>query len=117
MHVQRVTPGLTLVVCCVCASSQTAEGVRVRCLEAQELVAHLHAFSCHSAGADFSKLPALFTNDATLAEAAVRVGGGLLAGWLLCATATGGAVPAALPSMHSALTHLARPRTALQCRL
>lgn len=50
---------------------QTAEAVRVRCLEAQELVGHLQTFSCHSAGSDFSKLPAIFTNDATLAEAAV----------------------------------------------
>lgn len=50
---------------------QTAEGLRLRCLEAQELISHLQAFSCHSAGEDFSKLPAIFTNDATLAEAAV----------------------------------------------
>ncbi|WIA33366.1 hypothetical protein OEZ86_006503 [Tetradesmus obliquus] len=49
---------------------QTAEGLRLRCLEAQELISHLQAFSCHSAGEDFSKLPAIFTNDATLAEAA-----------------------------------------------
>jgi hypothetical protein len=52
---------------------QTAEGLRVRCLEAQELISHLQAFSCHSAGEDFSKLPPIFTNDATLAEAAVSV--------------------------------------------
>jgi hypothetical protein len=50
---------------------QTAEGLRLRCLEAQELISHLQAFSCHSAGEDFSKLPPIFTNDATLAEAAV----------------------------------------------
>lgn len=52
---------------------QTAEGVRLRCLEAQELIGHLQTFSCHSAGNDFSKLPSIFTNDATLAEAAVRM--------------------------------------------
>lgn len=51
---------------------QTADGLRSRCLEAQELIAHLQAFSCHTAGEDdFSKLPALFTNEATLMEAAV----------------------------------------------
>lgn len=49
---------------------QTAEAVRLRCLEAQELICHLQTFSCHSAGSDFSKLPGIFTNDATLAEAA-----------------------------------------------
>jgi hypothetical protein len=54
-----------------CRSLQTAEGLRLRCLEAQELISHLQAFSCHSAGEDFSKLPPIFTNDATLAEAAV----------------------------------------------
>jgi hypothetical protein len=52
---------------------QTAEAVRLRCLEAQELICHLQTFSCHSAGSDFSKLPGIFTNDATLAEAAVSV--------------------------------------------
>jgi hypothetical protein len=52
---------------------QTAEAVRLRCLEAQELIGHLQTFSCHSAGSDFSKLPPIFTNDATLAEAAVSV--------------------------------------------
>eukprot|EP00878_Enallax_costatus_P010221 GHUV01010669.1.p1 GENE.GHUV01010669.1~~GHUV01010669.1.p1 ORF type:complete len:200 (+),score=45.51 GHUV01010669.1:647-1246(+) len=50
---------------------QTAETLRVRCLEAQELIAHLQAFSCHTAADDFSRLPPLFTNDATLMEAAV----------------------------------------------
>lgn len=45
--------------------------MRLRCLEAQELICHLQTFSCHSAGSDFSKLPSIFTNDATLAEAAV----------------------------------------------
>ncbi|KAF8067429.1 SEC10a [Scenedesmus sp. PABB004] len=50
---------------------QTAEGLRVRCLEAQELIAHLQAFSCHAApDGDWGKLPPLFTNDATFAEAA-----------------------------------------------
>eukprot|EP00879_Flechtneria_rotunda_P021220 GHRR01022353.1.p1 GENE.GHRR01022353.1~~GHRR01022353.1.p1 ORF type:complete len:769 (+),score=323.78 GHRR01022353.1:155-2461(+) len=49
---------------------QTAEALRLKCLEAQELVSHLQAFSCHTAGADFSRLPGIFTNDATLPEAA-----------------------------------------------
>lgn len=52
---------------------QTAEAVRLRCLEAQELVCHLQAFSCHGGGTDFRQLPSLFTNDATLAEAAVSL--------------------------------------------
>lgn len=55
----------------LCPALQTAEAVRLRCLEAQELICHLQTFSCHSAGSDFSKLPGIFTNDATLAEAAV----------------------------------------------
>lgn len=62
---------------CLCGLAvgvlQTAEAVRLRCLEAQELIGHLQTFSCHSAGSDFSKLPPIFTNDATLAEAAVSV--------------------------------------------
>lgn len=64
----------------VCFVPQTAEAVRLRCLEAQELVAHLQAFSCHSGGNDFRQLPSLFTNDATLAEAAVGGGWGLQRG-------------------------------------
>eukprot|EP00775_Hariotina_reticulata_P013513 gene13513-13638_t len=49
---------------------QSAESLRMRCLEAQELVSHLQAFSCHTGGEDFSQLPPIFTNQATMAEAA-----------------------------------------------
>lgn len=69
----QATPPRSLLLRAVpcCAALQTAEAVRLRCLEAQELICHLQTFSCHSAGSDFSKLPSIFTNDATLAEAAV----------------------------------------------
>jgi hypothetical protein len=48
--------------------------MRVRCLEAHELLAHLQAFSCLPGEAELERLPRLFTEDATMAEAAV--GGG-----------------------------------------
>lgn len=72
---KRITlPYCHAVSCCAmlcCVHPQTAEATRLRCLEAQELIHHLQTFSCHSAGGDFSKLPPIFTNDATLGEAAV----------------------------------------------
>jgi len=50
---------------------QTAEAMRVRCLEALEIMTYLQAFSCLASGADLGKLPKLFTDDATMPEAAV----------------------------------------------
>lgn len=48
-----------------------ADGARARCLEAQELLAYLQAFSCLASEADFdARLPALFSDPQTMAEAA-----------------------------------------------
>ncbi|GBF98327.1 hypothetical protein Rsub_10990, partial [Raphidocelis subcapitata] len=49
---------------------QTAEAMRVRCLEGVELLTHLQAFSVLPGEGDLSRLPRLFTDDATMAEAA-----------------------------------------------
>jgi hypothetical protein len=51
---------------------QTAEAMRVRCLEALELLGYLQAFSCLPGESELGRLPRLFTDDATMAEAAVR---------------------------------------------
>ena len=50
---------------------QTSEAMRVRCLEAQELLGYLQAFSCLPGPGDLERLPRIFTDDATMAEAAV----------------------------------------------
>jgi hypothetical protein len=63
---------------------QTAEAMRVRCLEALELMSYLQAFSVLPSDADFGPLPRLFTDDATMAEAAVGFleGGWRRLGWI-----------------------------------
>lgn len=47
----------------------------MRCLEGMELLSHLQAFSVLPSEGELSRLPRLFTDDATMAEAAVRRGG------------------------------------------
>ncbi|KAI8464865.1 MAG: exocyst complex component Sec10-domain-containing protein [Monoraphidium minutum] len=49
---------------------QTAEAMRVRCLEAQELIGYLQAFSTLPGADGLGRLPRIFTDDGTMAEAA-----------------------------------------------
>lgn len=68
--IQIVSSG-NCVMRCLPRPLQTSDAMRVRCLEALELITYLQAFSCLPSATDLGQLPRLFTDDSTMAEAAV----------------------------------------------